>query len=272
MRAVGKLVRCHLKGATMKDSIESVQDFIEGVTSFRGGKERHAHLRLWFRGHGDARWKLEPGVYRSTFGASNEIERLRKERHLSQDFRVGSAGLREGTMTDVDLYFLQQHYGMPTRLLDWTSNALTALYFAVFNESHWKADGEVLMLDAYQFKADIGIGIATGRRDAVKNAIGIITTWPADKAAADLPKTIFPVRPDRFDIRMSLQRAGFTFHVPTQPELTEAVNSTLLRVRVAAGKKKAIRSQLGALGVDHFGVFGDLESLSAQLKIAHEVR
>ena len=39
---------------------------------------------------------------------------------------------------------LAQHYGVPTRLLDWTENALIALYFAC--ESNKNCDAVVWML------------------------------------------------------------------------------------------------------------------------------
>jgi hypothetical protein len=47
---------------------------------------------------------------------------------MNQDFRILSAANLSGKMAEEDLYFLMQHYGMPTRLLDWSTNALTALY------------------------------------------------------------------------------------------------------------------------------------------------
>ena len=40
-----------------------------------------------------------------------------------------------------------QHYGYSTRLLDLTANALVALYFAAWNEQHYKKDGELIILD-----------------------------------------------------------------------------------------------------------------------------
>jgi FRG domain len=153
----------------------------------------HAHKRYWFRGQ-PAGFELKPRVYRPEFGAFiKEEDRFEKEKHLNQDFKVLSAGLRTGRETDADLYFLQQHYRMPTRLLDWTSNPLAGLYFACGGDEN--SDGELFLIDAYSALSPKS-KIMTSRDPIFTAAIKALVEW---KKATCLPKSILAVRPDYFD-------------------------------------------------------------------------
>lgn len=221
-------------------------------------------------GQSDATWTLQPGVYR--LPTTTEEDQLKLERHLTQDFRVMSAGLRGGQETDAELYFLQQHYRMPTRLLDWSSVALAGLFFAVkTDDKSDKANGRLFVMDAYQLalcqKAEAGdfLGIATSTNPTFVRALEIIAHW----RTKDFPKFIMPVRPDFFDRRMSFQRSGFTFHVPYRPVLTEQANSTLRSFLIPSSQKAAIRQQLSLLGITPFTIYGDLDRFAVTLKQAY---
>jgi hypothetical protein len=258
----------------VKDKIESLDDLIRLAREIKEG-DIHPHVRWWWRGQADTGWKLRPGVYRSNFPAKEEWERILLENHLAQDFRVESAGLIEGS-NDLDkLYFLEQHYGLPTRLLDWTTNPLAALFFAC--SEHKKDDGALFFMDAYQLAVtqetkDKGYqGVVTMRHPGFQKALKTICDW-AHKPPWGFPDFIMALRPDYSDLRIVLQRSCFTFHVPDGKELTLAHNASLKKYTVPSKAKNTLLHELILLGVDEFSIYGDLDHLASRLMRAHKIR
>jgi hypothetical protein len=247
-----------------------VQDLLEYIAKSPLSGSPNAHLRLWFRGHAKTDWKLEPGVYRQTFPFRRETERLELERQLTQDFRVQSAGILTREANEAELYFIQQHYRMPTRLLDWTGSPLAGLYFAAKEEE--SSDGVLFMMDAYELarsqNAENFRGVATSRHPTFQRALHRITRW---EDSFQFPGFILPVRPDHFDRRMALQRSSFTFHVPDRPVLTKVENRTLVSLLIPHEAKGDLINDLFRLGIDEFSIFGDLESLSRRLRDAYNI-
>ena len=89
----------------------------------------------WFRGQADFTWNLIPSISRERDGVDAEIALMKRFKQNAMHF------LQSHPATDWDWLFLMQHYGVPTRLLDWTENPLIGLYFAVNEEKHYDKDG-----------------------------------------------------------------------------------------------------------------------------------
>ncbi len=98
----------------------------------------------WFRGHTDAQWKLAPNLYRVRY-PKRGIRIIEDE--IRQEFMMRAPGLTDrGPLNSWEWYFTMQHFGAPTRLLDWTEGVLIALYFAV-RDSRGESDAAIWALD-----------------------------------------------------------------------------------------------------------------------------
>ncbi|MBK1685009.1 FRG domain-containing protein [Rhodoferax fermentans] len=128
----------------------NVGDFIARVLDFeQGGKE------VFYRGHSNrTKYRLEPNIFRKDkFG--NFIHRHAEDRMYRELLVSNSADFRDDVLT-LDRLVRMQHYSLPTRLLDITSNPLIALYFACKSTSaeNREVDGEVIAfsMDRSQIK------------------------------------------------------------------------------------------------------------------------
>ncbi|MDM8323582.1 FRG domain-containing protein [Bifidobacterium pullorum] len=105
-------------------TIQSVPDFLERVFTNKEEGFYHgvADLRVMFRGQANLEWCPLPAAFRTREDFLKEHFYIREYERLMPDKCAGKSGM--------DILIDAQHYGIPTRLLDITSNALVALFFA----------------------------------------------------------------------------------------------------------------------------------------------
>lgn len=126
-----------------KIMIKSVSDFVNAISKLG---ECNKDKSRFFRGHSDCCYQLIPSIYREPYLIKNE------HRIIQDAFTYCSEYFSENETLFEKLVKLQ-HYDYKTRLLDITSNALVALYFAIdtFREKSIQIDetkdGEVIILD-----------------------------------------------------------------------------------------------------------------------------
>lgn len=128
---------CPVQCKRLKQKIDSLADYfgaISGIVSMGD--------TFWFRGHSQPQFNLTPSALRP-----DGIEDRRRALDLMSDFkRIAEAKLSRVPEPEDEFRWSQiaQHYGLPTRLLDWTESAITALYFACLQQN---ADGIVFVLN-----------------------------------------------------------------------------------------------------------------------------
>lgn len=265
----------------VKDPIADVKDYLKAIEDWQTIhkiKEGNLLTSVWFRGLAKKfKIALRPGVYRDEFtnraetmyGKNIEDKRLNTERHVLEEFRTAGASFLN-TSDVVEIYFIAQHYGVPTRLLDWTSNPLAALFFAVEAKEHIKENGEIFVMNAGRVLPENSgdkykiWDVVTMRHPYVHDAVAQSFWIPQREERFPL---IIPILPDNRG-RIAQQNSRFTLHMhESQP----ASNKTLAKMEIEADAKTHILGQLHRLNINQFTIFNDLDHLANDLKRAWSI-
>lgn len=112
---------------------------IQSVSDFHETFGRHSSDYVIYRGVKNENYELIPSIGR--YGAQKK-QREKMERELFEQFkRSATAHLKTPpSNNDWEWLVLAQHYRLPTRLLDWTTNPLVAAFFAVSDPNDSEAN------------------------------------------------------------------------------------------------------------------------------------
>lgn len=220
----------------------------------------------WFRGHEEASddWELKPALYRAR-------ENPEREREMVRDFMLrATAFLNYKPLSNMEWLFIMQHYGLPTRLLDWTESHLTALFFAVKNDDNTK-DAAVWILEPWSLNFYIiGQRIPSSDDEVFeKYTINVNSKKVPREVEAEKP---LAVRPTRSSERIIAQRGMFTIHGNNKDALDKyrrEDGSPLIKLKkliIDRNYKRLIKKQLYLAGVSHATIFPEMSELSAEIR------
>lgn len=191
-------------------------------------------LGRWvFRGQPDIDMPLIPRVGRL------DVETHHEKWIFQQFVRDAAAYINPMPESEWELLALARHHGLPTRLMDWTENALVAAFFACYVD--YQVDGVIYMLNC---------------RDAVKSQVSPFEI-----------ETLMRYRPRHITRRIAAQRGLFTVH-PNPREALEVGDEGAVRVHraiVARSFKRKLRWNLSRFGMNLANLFPDLDGLTAHI-------
>ena len=253
--------------------IESMAQFVETACRYRddwiSGTE---YLDPWFRGQRDADWPLEPNIFR--------LDLLNDEDNLRAEFqRRAPQYISETRPQDYwGWYFLMQHYGAPTRLLDWTDSALVALFFALNDDTYKPQEDErnavVWMLDPWWLNRTVlnEDSIMLPDFDSAQKYLSEPFT-ALDKGDTRIsPALPVSIDPPFIARRVAAQKSHFTIFGHQRDGLTElgkSADARLVKMVIAKEVAPRLRADLMTLGLTDTSIYPDLRGLANEVTHYH---
>jgi len=223
--------------------------------------------QVWWRGQRSYKWNLQPGLFRDRDNVYDEYSGMLR-------FMKKAINKYDNPPNNNDYpgwLCLMRHYGLPSRLLDWTEKPFFAAYFATeIYECHKKHkekieddDGALFALSPYLLNKSQNLSdkLLVAENPPAKNII--------DRAFGNSSKEIkkiVAIRPAEVDDRPQAQLSGFTLFGFDKPldQISENDNF-IIKFRISKIEKCKIREALKQRGVRLSDIYPDLDHLAIEI-------
>lgn len=207
--------------------------------------------RYIFRGQKDEAWKLMASFDRD-YGNLPFEQRKMMEKNFIHEFRkmcIDWEGKeRFEKYNDLQVMTVGQHYGLPTRLLDWSYSLYISAFFAFVEARDNNSNVAIWIIDKENeiWKGEYGVSVVTCKMDEnerQKYQHGIFTLNKSPERAIE----------DYVDI------CARNYNV----------EGALLKVVIPAAERKVVLSDLEMMGINYYNLYRGMEgcALNAVLKV-----
>jgi len=230
-------------------TIDNLSDYIELIEDITNKNPRKTII---YRGQPQD-FDLLPSIARK----NNKTDTTIKEIRILEEFKRRSRlKINTDFIDDWDWLIFAQHYGLKTRLLDWSSNPLVGLWFSCNEQNNLGEDGVI-----YIFKA---------KRSHLLNRK--TDTKPFER------NTTRVYKPHLNNERIIAQSGWFTAHgySSTADMFVRLNHNTLLReylekVIIPSRIKERIIEKLDVLGINYERLFPDIDGICKQMNYENKL-
>lgn len=211
--------------------------------------------RYIFRGQSDENWKLI-ATFDRYYGNFAFEKKKQIEKELIEEFKmlcVDWEGKEKfASYSNLQLMSAGQHYGLPTRLLDWSYSLYVAAFFAFVNATNSTSNVAIWIIDK---KHEIWQG---------EYGITVETCWVDENE------------------RQKYQYGVFTLNKSSEKAIEEYVNvcavncnveGALFKIVIPATERNVVLSDLEMMGINYYNLYRGMEgcALGALLKVTKEI-
>jgi len=243
--------------------ITSLKEFIRHI-------EDSLELSLgprWFRGAGDYSHTLTPSLFRHPDVISGTLNPIELEGRVIARFKQTSPPfLNAPPVTPLDWMFMAQHFGVPTRLLDWSENPFIALYFALSTSKGSNMPCVWLLDPLLWTKKSLSNDNLPRIPDPADTAtVRFIESLTDDLAPRTDPIAIYS---NHTNPRIVAQRGTFSMFGRglTAMEKTPYAKDCLTCLLISDSAKQDLFKKLLSIGYTHSVIYPDLSGLGSELK------
>ena len=216
---------------------------------------------LWYRGQSNSEWEVVPSIQRNG--------NLSHEQVLCHSFYHGANQIMTQSIpkNSYDLWLsLMQHYGLPTRLLDWSYSPLVALFFALDSKDNYSQFDACITIIVPEFlNMNQGFDPYIYPIDS-SNAIKLLK--PAFLKSTQTDK-ILACYSTSNDIRLYAQRAAFTIHDSSKKLFDSCDDKTIYKIIIPSNKKEYFKRILDLMDYNECFIFPDLPHIAARAQRRH---